>query len=88
MSSTLSGAMDAPLTALMRAAILLTGPQPDIAAAVSTIVLSAQTLEAVRIGVAHFEGLAIRPTPAAVSPCAVVDLGAFRAARGEPVVPA
>lgn len=81
--ATLSGAMDLPLTELMRAAAML-GAHCDQRAIQERIVAAVQVLEAVRIGVAHMEGLAARPAPAAVSPCAVVRLDEFRAARVAP----
>lgn len=73
--------MDTPLTVLMRVAVRI-GNHPDLRAEQEQIVTAVQALEAVRIGVAQMEGAPRRPEPAAISPCAIVDLGAARAARG------
>ncbi|MBW6400018.1 hypothetical protein KPL78_19310 [Roseomonas sp. HJA6] len=85
MPPTLYGAMDAPLTELMRAAVLL-GDEPGLRAVQERIVASVQVLEAVRIGIAAREGVALCPPPAAVSPIATVisldQRRATRAARG------
>ena len=83
--ATLSGTMDAPLTELMRAAALLAG-YPELRGAQERIVTAAQVLEAVRLGVAQMERLAMQPEPAAISPCAVVRLDDFRTLRGDPAV--
>lgn len=81
MTPTLSGAMDAPLTELMRAAVMLSG-DPALHAIQDRIVASVQVLEAVRIGIAAKEGAPLRPAPAALSPTAtVVDLAARRSLR-------
>jgi len=86
MTPTLSGAMDAPLTELMRAAVLL-GDDPGLRAVQERIVASVQVLEAVRIGIAAKEGAKLCPPPAAISPVAtVISLEQRRAMRavGEP----
>ncbi|GGJ14001.1 hypothetical protein [Neoroseomonas lacus] len=77
--------MDTPLTVLMRVAVRI-GAHPDLRAEQEQIVAAVQALEAVRIGVAHMEGAPSRPEPATISPCAIVDLGAIRAARADGAV--
>ncbi len=80
--TTLSAAMDQPLTVLLRVAQRMAA-HPEMRGELEMMVCAVQVLEAVRIGVARMEDLGCPPAPAAVHPCAVVNLAAVRAARIE-----